>query len=207
MKTKYELIIFDCDGVMFDTRWVNRLYYNHMLAHFNLPEMTDEQFEYSHSHSAIDAVRYLCGPHNIPEQDIINYLKNINYAKYISHMIINPELKPLIKAIRPPCKTAIATNRSDTMPKVMERFELKPFFDRVMTALDVEHPKPDPEMIVNIIKHFKIEPDRVFYIGDTQVDEQAAINAKITFAAFQDKTLKADFHIDSLSEIESIISA
>jgi len=204
--TKYELIIFDCDGVMFDTRWVNRLYYNHLLAHFNLPEMTEEQFEYSHSHSAFDAVKYLCGPHNIPEKDVIAYLKNINYGDYIKHMIINPELKPLIESIRPPCITAIATNRSDTMPKVIEKFDLKPYFDRVMTASDVPNPKPAPEMVLNIINHFKVDKDKVFYIGDTSVDEQVAIRANITFAAFQNKSLKADFHINALSEIKTIIS-
>ncbi|MBF0449903.1 MAG: HAD family hydrolase [Candidatus Magnetomorum sp.] len=203
---KYTLIIFDCDGVMFDTRSVNRLYYNHMLSHFHLPEMTDEQFEYSHSHSVFDAVRYLMAPHHIPETEVITYLKNINYSKYISHMIINPELKPLITAIRPPCLTAIATNRSDTMPKVLEKFELESFFDRVMTTLDVAKPKPDPEMIIDIINHFNIAPHHVLYIGDSQVDEQAAIQANVPFAAFQNNSLKADYHINALLEINPLIS-
>ncbi|ETR73676.1 MAG: HAD-superfamily hydrolase, subfamily IA, variant 3 [Candidatus Magnetoglobus multicellularis str. Araruama] len=202
---KYDVIIFDCDGVMFDTRWVNRLYYNHMLAHFNLPEMTDEQFEYSHSHSAADAVRYLCEPHNIPDEDVLDYLRNVNYAEYIKHMTINPELKPLIDKIRPPCRTAVATNRSDTMPKVVDMFTLAPYFDKIMTALDVKYPKPDPAMILDIISHFHVEKDRVLYIGDTKVDEQASMRGEISFVAFQDQSLQADYHINALSQLEAII--
>jgi len=203
---KYSLIIFDCDGVMFDTRKVNRLYYNHMLSHFNLPEMTDEQFEYSHSHSVVDAVNYLMKPHNIPEENVYTYLKSINYGEYISHMIMNPDLKPLIEAIRPPCYTAIATNRTDTMPKVIKKFELGSYFDKVMTAADVTNPKPNPEMILTIITHFNVEKNRILYIGDTNVDEQAAMQSNIPFAAFQNNSLKADYHLNALSEIKSIIS-
>ena len=46
--------------------------------------------------------------------------------------------------------TAISTNRTNSMPYIMERFELEPYFDMVVTALDVERPKPDPES-VNLI--------------------------------------------------------
>jgi phosphoglycolate phosphatase-like HAD superfamily hydrolase len=202
---KYDLIIFDCDGVMFDTKWVNRLYYNDMLAHFNLPEMNESQFEYAHSHSAADAIRYLCEPHNILDSDMHDYLKTVNYANYIKHMTLNPELKPLIDKIRPPCRTAVATNRSDTMPKVVEMFTLADFFDRIMTASDVKKPKPDPEMITDIITFFQIDRDRVLYIGDTRVDEQASIRSNIDFVAFQDQRLQAKYHIDALSQLEPII--
>jgi HAD superfamily hydrolase (TIGR01549 family) len=202
---KYDLIIFDCDGVMFDTKWVNRLYYNDMLAYFNLPEMNEAQFEYSHSHSAADAIRHLCEPHNIPDREVRDYLKSINYSNYIKHMKINPELKPLIDKIRPPCRTAIATNRSDTMPNVVKTFALSPYFDRIMTALDVKKAKPDPEMITDIITHFQIMKDRVLYIGDTRVDEQAAIRAEIDFVAYQDSALQANYHIHTLDQLENII--
>jgi len=202
---KYELVIFDCDGVMFETKWVNRLYYNDMLAHFNLPEMNDEQFEYAHSHSAADAIRYLCDPYKIPDKEVLAYLKSINYSNYIKHMELNPELKPLIQKIRPPCRTSVATNRSDTMPKVVDLFELSDFFDRIMTALDVKKPKPDPEMILDTIQFFQIANDRVLYIGDTRVDEQAAMRAEVDFVAFQDQSLHAKYHIHALSQLETII--
>jgi len=201
----YDLIIFDCDGVMFDTRWVNRLYYNDMLAHFNLPKMNDAQFEYAHAHSVADAIRHLCEPHNISDSDVIAYLKSINYSQYIKFMKLDNELKPLIDSIRPPCRTAVATNRSDTMPKVVDMFELSPYFDRIMTTLDVKKPKPDPEMIIDIISFFQIARERVLYIGDTNVDEQAAMRAEIDFVAFQNESLHAKYHINALSQLKEII--
>ncbi|HAO22016.1 MAG TPA: beta-phosphoglucomutase, partial [Desulfobacteraceae bacterium] len=46
------VVIFDCDGVMFETSEANRAYYNHILSHFNMPKLTPEQFVYAHQHTA-----------------------------------------------------------------------------------------------------------------------------------------------------------
>ena len=37
-----KLVIFDCDGVMFDSKNANRVYYNHMLEKFGHPPMDAE---------------------------------------------------------------------------------------------------------------------------------------------------------------------
>jgi beta-phosphoglucomutase-like phosphatase (HAD superfamily) len=51
-----KVVIFDCDGVMFDTVKANTAYYNSVLRHFGKPDMTPEQFAYSHMHTADDAM-------------------------------------------------------------------------------------------------------------------------------------------------------
>ena len=35
-------VIFDCDGVMLDSRQANINFYNHLLDHFSLPPMREE---------------------------------------------------------------------------------------------------------------------------------------------------------------------
>jgi len=37
-----EVVIFDCDGVLFDSREANTVFYNHILSEFQLPPMTEE---------------------------------------------------------------------------------------------------------------------------------------------------------------------
>ena len=46
----FEAVIFDCDGVMFDTTEANMAYYNHILKHFGKPSMTPEQYLYAYAH-------------------------------------------------------------------------------------------------------------------------------------------------------------
>ena len=39
-------VIFDCDGVLLDSRESNSIFYNRVLAVFGLPPMTPEQEKY-----------------------------------------------------------------------------------------------------------------------------------------------------------------
>jgi len=52
-------VIFDCDGVMFDSRQANINFYNHLLAHFDLQPLTEDQVAYVHMHTADESVRLI----------------------------------------------------------------------------------------------------------------------------------------------------
>ncbi|MBU4463211.1 MAG: HAD hydrolase-like protein, partial [Proteobacteria bacterium] len=69
----------------------------------------------------------------------------------------------------------------------------------------VKCPKPHPEQLIKILKHFKIKPYNAIYIGDSKLDEMAAKAAEIPLIAYKNRSISADFHIDSLKEIEDIL--
>ena len=199
------IVIFDCDGVMFDTAGINKAYYNRVLAHMGRPEMTDEDFAYVHAHTGDESIAYLFkNPESFRAAQA--FRTTMNYKEFIPDMEIEPHLKPLIKALRPRYKTAIVTNRTDTMPAIMSEYDLKEDFDMVVTAWDVEHPKPDPEGLIKVLDHFRISPDEAIYVGDTHVDEAASSAAGITFVAYANPSLEAAYHIRNLGEIRNIVS-
>ncbi|HUV49719.1 MAG TPA: HAD hydrolase-like protein [Anaerolineae bacterium] len=199
-----KVVIFDCDGVMFDTAKANTAYYNSVLRHFKKPDMTPEQFAYSHMHTADEAMAYLFDDENMFEA-AQTYRKNMSYLPFLKDMEIEPYLKPLLKRLRPRYKTAVATNRADTMKRVLIEHNLKDCFDLVVSALDVKHPKPHPEQLIKILKHFNIAPYNAIYIGDSKLDEMAAKAAEMTLIAYKNRSISADFHINGLKEIEDII--
>ncbi len=57
--SKIKAVVFDCDGVMFDTAAANRNFYDQILAHFQKPLLTDEQFIQVHMMTVADAISYL----------------------------------------------------------------------------------------------------------------------------------------------------
>ena len=120
-------------------------------------------------------------------------------------MEIEPFLKILLKKLKSKYKTAVATNRTDTMSYILTKYNLDKYFDIVVTALDVKKPKPFPDPLIKILKHFKIEPENLIYIGDSKLDEEASTAAGVFFAAYKNNDLNADFHINSLKEIEKIL--
>jgi phosphoglycolate phosphatase len=199
-----KIVAFDCDGVMFDTTESNTAYYNQILAHFGRPALTAEQFAYCHSHTADQAIANL-----FPDEDGYRaaqaYRKSMSYIPFLKYMEMEPYLKPLIRRLRPRYKTAIATNRSDTMDRVISEHGLEGYFDLVVCSHDVDHPKPHPDQLVKILEYFGLEPYNSLYVGDSELDEIAAKAAGVLFVAYKNRSLSADFHIQSLKQIAEIL--
>ena len=129
----------------------------------------------------------------------------MSYLPFLDNMKIEPYLKPLLHRLRPAYPTAIATNRTNTIQTVLEVHGLADLFDLVVSAWDVEHPKPHPDPLNKIMRHFAIEPDQLLYIGDSELDQIAAEAAGAILVAYKNPSLRSGFHITGLKEIERIL--
>lgn len=199
-----KVVAFDCDGVMFDTVKANTAYYNNVLNQFGRPDMTPEQFAYSHMHTADLAMANLFSDEKSLEAAQA-YRKKMSYVPFLKYMEIEPYLKPLLERLRPKYKTAVATNRTNTMKRVIIEHGLEGYFDIVVTACDVKRPKPYPDQLLKILEHFQVESQQAIYIGDSELDAIAAKSARIPIIAYNNSSITADFHIKGLREIEDII--
>jgi HAD superfamily hydrolase (TIGR01509 family) len=91
------------------------------------------------------------------------------------------------------------------MEKVLADFDLETYFEIVMTAATVKHPKPDPEQLLKIMETFNLQPEELLFIGDSEYDCQAAVRANSKFVAFKNPNLKADVSVDAMEEIAGIL--
>ena len=198
------VVAFDCDGVMFDTSDANRAYYNQILAHVGKPPMTAEQFVYTHMHTVDESLQHL-----LPEPSLVQaataYRKKMSYLPFLQLMRLEPDLIPLLRKLKPGYHTAIATNRTDTMDRVLQTHNLTALFDMVVTAMDVSRPKPHPDQLQKIYRRFDTEPRQTLYIGDSELDEAAARAANVAFVAYRNPSLAADFHIRRLGEVAKLL--
>lgn len=200
-----KVVAFDCDGVMFDTTKANMAYYNEILQHFGRPTLTPRQFAYCHSHTADQSIAYLFNDEK-SFREAQNYRKRMSYIPFLKYMVLEPYLKPLLEKLRPRYKTAIATNRSNTMDRVLSEHGLEGCFDLVVSSNDVDRPKPYPDPLIRILEHFEIEAYNTLYVGDSELDEISAKAAGVPFVAYQNRSLSANFHIESLKEIAQILN-
>ena len=201
---KRRAVVFDCDGVMFDSRQANIHYYNHMLQHFGLPPMTGAAVDFVHSHTADESIRHIFEgtPH---VKEALDYRWEVDYTPFIQDMIMEPGLKELLEWLKPRFGLAVATSRSTTIGEVLKTHGLTEFFDIVVSSLDVEHPKPHPESLVKILDFFQLQPNRLIYVGDSAVDEETARRAGVPLIAYKNKRLTADRHIEDLAEIKEVL--
>jgi len=200
-----KVVAFDCDGVMFDSVKANTAYYNHILRRFGLPDMTSEQFVYANMHTAEKVLAYLFTDAEMRDAALA-YRSRLSYRPFVMEMEIEPHLKALLRKLRARYKTAIATNRTDSIGWVIQDHGLEGLFDLVISALDVRCPKPDPEPLQRILEYFQIGPQEALYVGDSELDQIAAAGAGIPLVAYNNPALKAAHHIRNLKALEVLLA-
>jgi beta-phosphoglucomutase-like phosphatase (HAD superfamily) len=203
--SKLKLVIFDCDGVMFDSKEANRLFYNQLLTECKRPPMNEEELEYVHSHNVMDSVNHIFRQYPSEEIDRANaYRRELDYTDFIRYMIMEPDLKDFLSYLKPTYHTAISTNRTTTMPAILEKFELASFFDKVVTAFDVARPKPYPDALLAILDYFDTTVEESIFIGDSMVDKEHADSVGMRLIAFKNPALPAQYHVNSFMAITQL---
>ncbi|NCO59578.1 MAG: beta-phosphoglucomutase [Deltaproteobacteria bacterium CG_4_8_14_3_um_filter_51_11] len=196
-------VIFDCDGVMFDSRGANINFYNHLLDHFGLPPMCEDDIAYVHMQTADSSVRHIFKGTPFMEE-ALRYRFDVDYTPFIRDMIPEPGLRELLTRLKPCYRLAVATNRSNTIGQVLETHNLTGFFDAVVSSLDVVRPKPDPECLLKITGLFRIPPEKAIYVGDSEIDQACSRAAGVPFVSFRNSALDADYHVQNLLELLKI---
>lgn len=198
------MVAFDCDGVLFDTAEANRAYYNYILAHFGRPAMDEHQLRYVHIHTVQQCLAHLFAD-DADRQAAMAFRASIDYGPFLKYLTIEPYLKALLEWMRNRYKTAIATNRTDTMDRLLREFGLTDRFDMVVTSLDVERAKPFPDPLFKILSRFQVEPHQAVFVGDSEVDEATARAAGVPFVAYRNPALEARWHIEGLKDLEGFL--
>jgi HAD superfamily hydrolase (TIGR01549 family) len=202
--TALKLVVFDCDGVMFDSKDANRKYYNHLLEKFGYPLMDGEEEDYVHSHNVLASVAYIFRRYPREVDRVHAYRQSVDYTPFLKYMRIEPDLKEFLRFLKPQFYTAISTNRSTTMDAVMKMHKLDPYFDLVVTSLDVQQPKPHAEALHKILNHFQLSAAEAVYIGDSMVDREHAAGVNMRLISFKNPELPADYHVNSFLDILSL---
>ena len=192
-----KLVIFDCDGVMFDSREANRAYYNHLLETFGCPPMDEDEVDYVHIHNVNDSVDHIFRHHRVDRAAVDRYRERLDYSRFLHHMKMEPDLKEFLDLIRPRLHTAISTNRTTTMEIILDIFDLASRFEMVVTALSAPRPKPAPDGLLMILDHFRVRPEEAIYIGDSIIDQHHCAGTGVDLIGFRNPELAARYHVDS----------
>jgi len=205
---KVRCVIYDCDGVLFDSLEANTKLYNDLSAWVGRGPLREEEIQYVHIHTVFEAIHFIFGRENDLEKKALEILKEkqVDLKNYIEYLKMEPHLfQTLDKLKEKGILRAINTNRTTSMKHVMERFNLRPYFEMVVTALDVKNPKPHPESIEKIIEAFKLEKEEAVFIGDSEVDKQTAESSGVRFIAYKNKGIANDLFIEDHLDLLSLI--
>lgn len=197
-----KLIVFDCDGVMFNSKKANIMYYNSLLTHFSLPEMSTDEEDYVHMSSVMDAVKYIFRHHSSPTlEQVHEYRKETQYGPFLKYMEIESDLREFLDTVITKYHLAISTNRTNTMIPLLQSYKLESYFRKVVTAATATRPKPAPDGLLEILDFFKCKADEAIFIGDSIVDEEHAKSCGVQLIAFKSPELRSDYHVENFMDI------
>lgn len=184
---RYRAVIYDCDGVMFDSIESNYIFYNRVMEHLGRPPLDRSNLEARtvlHTYSFADVMEYFFKGDE-RRQDALAFAKTIHYRDLMPYMRMETGLTETLDRLKGHVSLAVCTNRAISMEMIIEDFGLSGYFDCVMTAAKVVNPKPHPEPLFKVLEHFGIKPGEALFIGDGEVDRQAARQAGVPFVAYK----------------------
>ena len=204
--TTYKAIIYDCDGVMFDSFEANLAFYDRIMAAMGRPTLDRgnlEQMRVLHTYANRDVLAHFF-PETAEFDAAVQAAREIDYRELVPFMRMEAGFLETLDTLLPRFDLAVCTNRSTSMEAVLASFGLERYFTCVMTASRVQNPKPHPEPLLKVLDHFAIAPEEALFVGDSELDCRAATAARVPFVAY-----KADLpglaRIDHHAEILTLL--
>lgn len=203
---QYKAVIYDCDGVMFDSFEANFTFYARILDRFGRPPLDRsdaETMRVLHTFANRDVMEYLFAGDELREAAKA-FAGSIGYRDLVPLMRMEEGFRETLELLMPRVALAVCTNRSTSMEAVLEDFGLAPYFGCVMTAAKVQNPKPAPDPLLRVLEHYGLAPHEALFVGDSDVDRQASQAAGVPFIAYK-ADLPAFARIDRHGEILTLL--
>ncbi|MBT6795324.1 HAD family phosphatase [bacterium] len=211
-----KLIIFDFDGVIYDSEPLHFKSFNHSLKPLNV-EITKEVYYKTYcSYDDEGFFKNFLHDNEIQnDDDFVNKLIKEKHSffdkNFDSQTSIYPGSVELIKRLSKSYILGIGSGaRREEIVRVLKREDLLSSFEEIVSSDETSHPKPNPETYILLLDRvndtYQISPDECVVIEDTTKGVEAAKNAgmkcfAITNSIEKEFLMNADSIISDYSEI------
>jgi len=212
----FDLIIFDLDGTLVDSKLDLALAVNATRRHYGLPPLDIEQVSSYVGNGAPVLIRRAMGP-EFNEQEIQQALEYfLNH--YREHMLDHTRLYPTVAESLDRLKKeglllSVLTNKPVRFSSdILAGLGVADYFFRIYGGNSFEQKKPDPAGVNAILQEAGVSGERALLVGDSAVDILTARNAGIAACGvtygFQPESLAEyppDFMVNSMAELAGIV--
>ena len=202
-----EAVVFDMDGLMLNTEDVFDLAGQELLQRRGM-DMTDAIRHRMIGRRPQEAFQALTELTGITEriEDLMDETREIfaGFAeRHLACMPGLPELLTLVDSYRLPRAVATSSPRA-YMETLLSQFDLLDAFHTTLTAEDVTHGKPNPEIYLTAAERLKVSPSAMLVLEDSEAGTRAAAAAGAFVVAVPNQhTAFGDFSMASM-QVDSL---
>ena len=193
MESKYiKVVMFDLDGTIVDTEKYYRLNWQKAFAHFGY-KISEEQGLNLRSlgHPYVEEYLTSIFGKDIPIDEIKKYARNLvdenvkEYGLELKKGVINCLTFLKKKNVKLVIVTATAVERTK---KYISDANIKDFFDDIISAKNVPHGKPAPDVYLTACERIKVKPQETIAIEDSPNGVMSASRAGVNVIMVPDQT-------------------
>lgn len=166
----FDAVVFDMDGLMFNTEEVYWDVASELLRRRGLV-FTDELNAAIMGRPPQPCFETIIRWHNLNErwEDLAAESESLFLQMVENRLEPMPGLFPLLQALEEACipKAVCTSSRRRVLEKLLGAFDLEPRFAFTLTAEDVTRGKPDPEIYLKAAERFGIPPKRMMVLEDS----------------------------------------
>ena len=179
-----KLLIFDLDGTLVDTLDDLRKAVNFALEKYNFPLKSKEEIRKAIGNGTIKLIERSAP--NCTDEATLKELHSTFKQYYLNN--IGADTKPyqgitseLLSLKTKGYKLAVVSNKDQEATIDIINRIFPNIFDYVQGSYSDKPKKPHPYLINKVCDELKINKREITYIGDTNVDEESAVNAELDY--------------------------
>jgi phosphoglycolate phosphatase len=192
-----DLLIFDLDGTLIDSKLDLAHAVNNTRAHMGLPPLEHERVYSYVGNGAPVLIRRALGPDATEPQvqEALEFFLEYYRDHYLDYTTLYPGVRGSLDRLRDAGKRmAVLTNKPVRISKaILDGLGVGAHFFQVYGGNSFDFKKPHPIGVETLVREAGVSPARTLMIGDSSVDVQTAINARIQSCGvtygFQPETL------------------
>ncbi|MET0963405.1 MAG: HAD family hydrolase [Noviherbaspirillum sp.] len=178
---QFELVIFDCDGVLVDSERITNQVFADMLNEIGLPVTLGDMFEKFVGRSmgqCLDLVADMLGTQ--PPEEFVSHYRKRTTSALLSALTAVPGIEDALDKIRLPY--CVASNGDhDKMRTTLGITGLLPRFEgRLYSVTEVARGKPHPDVFLHAARKQEVAASSCVVIEDTPTGVKAGIAAGMT---------------------------
>jgi phosphoglycolate phosphatase len=177
---RVDLLIFDLDGTLVDSRQDLAAAVNQTLAFFNLPPLSTEMVV-KYVGDGVNKLleRSLADPEPARVEEAVKIFREYYSQHLLDHSDLYPGVRQALSRLVGRQMAVVTNKPTEFSERILQGLGVREFFSLVLGGDAVSEMKPSPAPIVEVLERLEINKDAAVMIGDSRGDIVAGREAGV----------------------------